>query len=91
MNVREYGLITFYSTHHALKAEKILKNAGVEVMMIPIPKEITANCGSGVKFNIKDLGRINSLIKRSNLRFWGCYKIEQYDREKQIEKISLKM
>ena len=38
-------LVTFFSTHHALKAEKSLKEKIKGVTLIPTPREISSECG----------------------------------------------
>lgn len=38
-------VLTFSSSHHALKAEKVCKDAGISVSLIPLPREISADCG----------------------------------------------
>lgn len=37
-------LLSFQSTHRALKAESVLKTHGVEFRLLPAPKEIAAYC-----------------------------------------------
>ena len=41
-------LVTFFSTHHALKAEKILKVISPRIDLIPTPREINSECGFSV-------------------------------------------
>lgn len=41
-------LVTFFSTHHALKAEKILKNIVQWIDLVPTPREINSECGFSV-------------------------------------------
>lgn len=48
-------VLTFPSSHQALKAEKICRDAGICVTLIPLPREISADCGV-------------SLIVRSEMR-----------------------
>lgn len=38
-------VFVFPSSHHALKAEKLCEEAGVKVVLIPLPREISADCG----------------------------------------------
>ena len=38
-------VLTFPSSHYALKAEKVCKDAGIRVVLIPLPREISADCG----------------------------------------------
>ncbi|MBC8015930.1 MAG: DUF3343 domain-containing protein [Sporomusaceae bacterium] len=37
-------VITFLSVTHALRAEKILKNNKISVVLIPIPRELSGPC-----------------------------------------------
>jgi len=39
------AVLTFSSTHAALRAEKCLKDKGVAGDLVPAPREITASCG----------------------------------------------
>ncbi|HUT37262.1 MAG TPA: DUF3343 domain-containing protein [Planctomycetota bacterium] len=41
-------LLTFASIHHVLAAEKALLDAGLAPDLIPVPKEISANCGIAI-------------------------------------------
>jgi Protein of unknown function (DUF3343) len=41
-------LFTFVSVHHALKAEKILRDKGLELDIIPTPRSISASCGMSI-------------------------------------------
>jgi hypothetical protein len=45
------GVITFFGSHHALKAEGVLKKHDIEAALIPGPREISPNCGVAVRFD----------------------------------------
>jgi hypothetical protein len=45
------GVITFFGSHHALRAESVLKKAGFPVRLIPGPREISPNCGVALRFS----------------------------------------
>lgn len=38
-------LITFPSVHYAIRAEKVLRERGIEAKTIPTPRDISASCG----------------------------------------------
>lgn len=38
-------LITFPSVHYAIRAEKTLRDRGIECKTIPTPRDISASCG----------------------------------------------
>jgi hypothetical protein len=45
------GLISFYASHHAIRAEKTLRDGGLDVELIPGPKELSPNCGVALRFS----------------------------------------
>jgi hypothetical protein len=52
---RSYGLFLFDATSQALKAESLIKAAGVSLMVIPAPVEFTAGCGISLLVGREDL------------------------------------
>jgi len=44
------GLISFFASHHAIRAEKVLRTAGHAAELVPGPKELSPNCGVAVRF-----------------------------------------
>lgn len=44
------GLLTFFASHHAIRAEKTLRNADLQALLIPGPKQLSPNCGVAVRF-----------------------------------------
>ncbi len=65
----QYGLVLFESVHHALRAEKILKNAGIPYKLIPVPKHISSDCGICVRFMQKDKAEMEQAFRESNVQF----------------------
>jgi hypothetical protein len=45
MEEQKYVVFLFPSVSHALKAEKILKAAGIAHKLIPVPRHISSDCG----------------------------------------------
>lgn len=43
------GLITFFASHHAIRAEKVLRTEEFTVKLIPGPKELSPNCGVALR------------------------------------------
>ena len=41
----------FHSIHRVLKAEKILKQEQVEFLLIPVPRQLTSDCGLALRFS----------------------------------------
>ncbi|MDO5707630.1 MAG: DUF3343 domain-containing protein [Andreesenia angusta] len=59
----EMNVITFRSTHHAIKTEKALKKREFKIKVIPTPREITASCGLSIRFEDEEKDDIFSVLK----------------------------
>jgi Mor family transcriptional regulator len=66
---------TFDSTHHALKFEKTLKENGIKLIVMPVPREISASCGLAVKFSIEDFDKAKELVKKYEISVKKFYQI----------------
>ncbi len=72
------AIIIMDSIHYILKAEKLLKNSGIEVDLIPVPKEIDSNCGNAIEIKKeKDFSKVNEILKNHKFNF----KIFKYNEE----------
>ncbi len=40
----------FHSVHRVMKAEKILKQNQLDILLIPVPRELSADCGLAIRF-----------------------------------------
>ncbi len=49
--MKVYGVVLFYTTSAALKAEKVLKAAGLEIKLIPTPRQLSSDCGMALRFD----------------------------------------
>lgn len=67
----KYQLLLFESTHQVLKAELILKGAGIRHEIIPTPKEISSDCGVSVRipFEAFDAEKTADLMASAKLNY----------------------
>ena len=70
-----YYVILFKSVSYALKAEKILKAKGIAHKLIPVPKEISSDCGVCLRFeeNFQDQIKeaLTNNVQMEEIRFIG--------------------
>ena len=60
-----FAVATFHSTHSVLKAEKILKEAGLEgVRLVPVPSQVSSDCGVTVRFGAGDAARAAEILRQ---------------------------
>lgn len=58
-----YGVATFHSTYSVLKAERILKEEGLDkVRLVPVPSQVSSDCGVTVRFLAADMERVRGLL-----------------------------
>jgi len=48
------GVVLFHTTTSALRSEKILRKAGLNVKLIPTPRELSSDCGMALRFELSD-------------------------------------
>jgi hypothetical protein len=56
------GVITFFGSHHALRAEKVLRQGEFEAVLIPGPREISPNCGVALRFDYTLESEVGGLL-----------------------------
>lgn len=59
----------FHSMHRVLAAEKALKEAGIDFLLIPAPGELSSACGLGIRFAPTQRQRIEAALKNEGISF----------------------
>lgn len=77
MLAKNFCLIVFKSTHHAMAAEKTVIKAKVEHIVVPTPKSITASCGLALKIWAKDVLSTTALLKDQGIGTFQSYEIKE--------------
>ena len=70
----EYYLLSFDSTHQAIKSETLLKGTDYTFRLIPTPGEITAGCGLTLKTE-QDVHDIVAFLKERSITWHGLYQV----------------
>lgn len=87
MKTEEFGVITFDSTHHAIKGESILKEVQIPFKTIPTPREITLSCGLSIRFDLMDFDKILESIDEKELAIKGIYRYTKEEGKAKLEKL----
>ena len=72
-NSPESCVITFPAVYYALKTEKHLNKSGFKVKLIPVPRQISSNCGIALEFNSRDKEKISKIIRDSHFSIENIY------------------
>lgn len=57
----------FHSIHKVMKAEKILKGDGAKILLIPVPRELTSDCGLAIRFSPDERERVMRVLAEADL------------------------
>jgi hypothetical protein len=63
-----FGVILFPSTHFAIRAEKRVKEKGLTVKLIPVPRYISSDCGVCLRIPWEQKEEIQDLLEREGVK-----------------------
>lgn len=86
--MNEMYIISFNSTHQAIKCDKIFGKNEMNHAVLPTPREITQSCGISIKFEIENIDKVKSIIEENQIEYKGMFKIFKQDEKKQVEEIN---
>ena len=61
-------IVTFFTVHQALRAEKVLIAEGFKISMIPVPREISSDCGIALAFACGDETRVKTVLDSNTVK-----------------------
>lgn len=76
--MRSFDVFSFGSTHHALDAEQLLDDMGVEVVPIPTPKSVDSSCGISLRVPAEEADRAAEYLARADISVKARSSIEDY-------------
>ena len=87
MNNKEFGIITFESTQHAIKAESDLMKVEIKTKTIPTPRDITLSCGLAIRVDLEDVDKVKEVYDNGDLKFKNLYTIRESAEGKILKKL----
>lgn len=65
----DHSVVLFYSTSGAIRAEKLTKEAGLRVKLIPVPRHLSSDCGVCLRFESADTDEMRSILDAAQIEF----------------------
>ena len=56
------GLISFFASHYAIRADTLLRRGGFVSKLVAGPKELSPNCGVAVRFEYAERENVLALL-----------------------------
>ena len=73
-------LFLFESIHQVMRAEKLLKEKGMEVDLLPVPREISSDCGVAIEMVLGLKEEVMRLFEENKISIVECYTRDQKGR-----------
>lgn len=70
------GVVLFSSIHFAIRAEKIAKEKGFAVKLIPVPRQLSSDCGVCLRFSWDQKKEIGEVFNRAGVRVESIHRLE---------------
>lgn len=70
---KEFSIIAFNSTAHAMEAEKHMEGKNIPFLLIPLPTGVKATCGLSLKCSWEDYGKAKDILKEAHIPYAGSY------------------
>lgn len=71
----KYAVIIVYSTSYAMRIEKLLQEQGLACKMIPVPRQISSDCGVCVRVLRSDVKAARQAIAEAQVEIKGIHEI----------------
>ena len=66
-------IMILFSIHYVMKAENLLLAAGVVIDVIPVPRDISSDCGMAIEFSCGDLDRVQAILSGGGITIARIY------------------
>jgi hypothetical protein len=73
--MNDYGVVLFYTTSAAMRAEKVLKKAEISVKLIPTPRELSSDCGIAMRFSWAQVENVRNSLDSAGVEVAGIHQI----------------
>jgi hypothetical protein len=84
----------FSSVHRVLQAEKLLKGKGIDIDLIPVPREISSDCGIAMELPLESEEKALMVLKENEVsirEFFTRDSNERFEKREEIPSVSQKM
>ena len=71
--MEKFKLFTFNSTHQAMLMEKVIKENGYGIRLIPIPRSLSASCGLAARVALEEFEVISKVAEDNGVEIAGVY------------------
>jgi hypothetical protein len=67
------AFVVVYSTSQAIKIEKLLQEKSIASKMVPVPRQVSSDCGVCLQIDSTDIAVVEDLLSRSTIEIQGIF------------------
>lgn len=71
----QHSVVLFHSMTGALHAEKLFKNSGIAIKLIPVPRHLSSDCGICLRFDRLDETGARAILDNEHIEIQGIHPI----------------
>lgn len=75
MSEDRHSVVLVYSTSYALRAEKVLEDAGIACKLIPVPRQLSSDCGVCVRVRRADREATRRALEAAGVEIEGIHEV----------------
>ena len=75
MSAGAFVVLIFHTSNHAFRAEKVLKQAGIDCKLVPVPRHLSSECGVCLRLAPENQLAALDLLKTSRVEVDRAEKI----------------
>jgi hypothetical protein len=61
-------VITFESVYFVMKAERVLRQGGMDIRLIPVPRQFSSDCGLAIELSSQALDRVKEILQKNGVK-----------------------
>jgi hypothetical protein len=71
----DYGIILFFSTQGAIRAERVLIQKGLAAKLVPTPRQFSSDCGTALRCFWEDVDAVRGALDVAGVRYHSVHKM----------------
>lgn len=68
MMIQRFAVILVGSTSHAMRAENLLNRAGIDCKLIPVPRNLSSDCGLCLRIASGDAAKARGILEKAKVQ-----------------------
>ena len=85
IKTKDEGIVVFYNTHDAIKADNISMSKQIKAGLIPVHPSISLGCGFMLKTEWKDFSNLIKTLDDENINYKALYYSQKRGMKREVE------